>query len=372
MLRSLVGSEMCIRDRAVVQAAQGACDDELRSAAIFAMCKCMIVSEQFCESHLRLLFTLLQSGNSSPRTRSLIVVALGDLAFRFPNLLEPWNDHMYSCLQDQDTDVRKNMLMVMTHLVLNDMIKAKGKIYLVALCLEDSDDRIKDLARLFWSEFSTKGNALYNVIPDLISNLSICGTISQDGFRAVMKVLMSSISKDKQCESLVEKLCHRIADSKETKPGLGLLFCMSQLNMSHRAVGKLIEHRNTYTHLLCEQEAQDHLQAVVNKCRKFATAEMKAVLDDLEKILSGEKKEEAAPADGEDAAVTDSAVKALKPARGQKAAKKKPPRRKKVVMESSDDEEEEDLDCFDYDEEEIEIEKENLVKPKARSRRARA
>ena len=54
---------------AVVQAAQGACDDELRASAIFAMCKCMIVSEAFCDSHLRLLFTLLQSGNSSPRIR---------------------------------------------------------------------------------------------------------------------------------------------------------------------------------------------------------------------------------------------------------------------------------------------------------------
>ena len=58
------------------------------------------------------------------------------MAFRFPNLLEPWNDHMYSCLQDHDVNVRKNMLMVMTHLVLNDMIKVCNKIYheISALC----------------------------------------------------------------------------------------------------------------------------------------------------------------------------------------------------------------------------------------------
>ena len=35
--------------------------------------------------------------------RSNLVIAIGDLAFRFPNQLEPWTAHMYDSLKDTDT-----------------------------------------------------------------------------------------------------------------------------------------------------------------------------------------------------------------------------------------------------------------------------
>ena len=38
-----------------------------------------------------------------PSVRSNLVVALGDLAFRFPNLLEPWTERIYGPLSDPDT-----------------------------------------------------------------------------------------------------------------------------------------------------------------------------------------------------------------------------------------------------------------------------
>lgn len=55
--------------------------------------------------------------------RSNCIIALGDLAFRFPNVLEPWTEHMYARLNDKDRKVRKNAVLVLTHLILNDMVK---------------------------------------------------------------------------------------------------------------------------------------------------------------------------------------------------------------------------------------------------------
>ena len=48
-------------------------------------------------------------------------------------------------------------------------------------------------------------------MPDMVSRLSDSetGISSEDNFRTTMKYLFSFIHKDKQCESLVEKLCHR-------------------------------------------------------------------------------------------------------------------------------------------------------------------
>jgi condensin complex subunit 1 len=57
---------------------------------------------------------------------------------------------------------------------MGDMIKAT-QLSELAICLEDNDPRISDLARLFFHELSCKdqGNSIYNIIPDTVSNLSI-------------------------------------------------------------------------------------------------------------------------------------------------------------------------------------------------------
>lgn len=46
--------------------------------------------------------------------------------------------------------------MVLTHLILNDMIKIKGQISEIALCLVSSDIHIQQSAELFFLELSKK------------------------------------------------------------------------------------------------------------------------------------------------------------------------------------------------------------------------
>merc|ERR1712129_544341 len=84
------------------------------------------------------------------------IIALGDMAFRFPNELDLWSLHIYKNLRDTNVIVRKNTLMVLTHLILNDMIKVRDSISEIALLLEDSHASISDLARLFFQELSKK------------------------------------------------------------------------------------------------------------------------------------------------------------------------------------------------------------------------
>jgi len=52
-------------------------------------------SSEFCEKHLPLLFTILEKSNNAV-VRANAVIALGDLMFRFPNLIEPWTSHIYA------------------------------------------------------------------------------------------------------------------------------------------------------------------------------------------------------------------------------------------------------------------------------------
>lgn len=67
----------------------------LRESSVLALCRCMTVSSQVCESCLPVLFTVLENTNIVS-VRTTIMITLGDLAFRFPNLVEPWTDRMYA------------------------------------------------------------------------------------------------------------------------------------------------------------------------------------------------------------------------------------------------------------------------------------
>ncbi|CAM9116490.1 unnamed protein product [Phaeothamnion confervicola] len=204
----------------------------LRESAVLALCKFMSVSGAFCERHLDLLFATLERA-PEPAVRANIVVALGDLAFRFPNAVEPYNPRMYGRLRDGSAAVRANALMVLTHLVLNDMIKVKGHVSEIARCVCDDEPRIQGMAQLFFRELSKRGNSpIYNFIPDIVGHLSrgnttadgsgsSGGSVTPEKFRAIMTFLLGFVEKDKHAEGLAEKLCVRIKAAEEGGSGTG-------------------------------------------------------------------------------------------------------------------------------------------------------
>ena len=86
--------------------------------------------------------------------------------------------------------------MVLTHLILNGMIKVKGQLGEMAKCLEDPDQRISDLAKLFFTELSTKDNALYNNLQDVISQLSLGShAVDEETFERTMRFIFTFIEK---------------------------------------------------------------------------------------------------------------------------------------------------------------------------------
>jgi len=64
---------------------------------------------------------------------------------------------MFHCrLRDESTPVRKNTLLVLAHLILNDMIKVKGQISEMATCIIDDNAQIAGLARIFFSDLAKR------------------------------------------------------------------------------------------------------------------------------------------------------------------------------------------------------------------------
>lgn len=138
-----------------------------------------------------LVFQCLER-SKSPTIRSNVIIGLGDLVISFNSLIDAHVHFLYNRLKDPSYTVKKNTFMVLTFLILNGMIKVKGQISEMAICLEDEDKRISDLAKLFFTELAQKDNAIYNNLPDIISNLS---SLEQEKYNQILKYIMKFITK---------------------------------------------------------------------------------------------------------------------------------------------------------------------------------
>jgi condensin complex subunit 1 len=117
---------------------------------------------------------------------------------------------MFQRLRDSDVTVKMNTLKVLSRLILSDMLKVKGQISEIAVLMVDENQVLSSSSRLFFTELGKKQNAIYNVLPDIISHLSdIENGLQEEDFRVVMKFIFELIDKNRQTNCLVEKLCQR-------------------------------------------------------------------------------------------------------------------------------------------------------------------
>ena len=365
-------------------------DETLQIASAMTLVKLMLLTPKLCNENLQLLFTLMEK-SPNPMVRSQLILGVGDLVYRFPNALEPWTSHLYLPLRDtKSTTVRMNTIRVLSHLILKEMIKTRGQIYEIALCTIDPDPQICALAKLFFQELSQRNNGLviYNAMPDIISQLSGGGggtdgagsgeldkarTITEDSFRSIVTYLFTFIKRDKQCETLIEKLCHafRQANTSERKCR-DLVFCLSKIQLSESGIKKLKETFKWYADKLIIPAVYDTFkQTILKNARKLPMLknETKMLIDELEKQIDDVKQKglESENANGEAMEENDgeqaneNEEQAAPVAQGSKKGGKKaapPPVSKKPVrssgrkkgrVESSDEEEDDDDSSDDSD-----------------------
>jgi condensin complex subunit 1 len=166
----------------------------LQAQAALCLAKLMCVSSEYCENNLGLLLTILERSQDAV-VRSNLVVALGDMAVCFNHLIDENTDFLYRRLNDGDPSVKRTCLMTLTFLILAGQVKVKGQLGEMAKCLEDSDKKIADMARMFFSELSTKDNAVYNQFVDMFSVLSADSALDHDAFKRIIKFLAGFIEK---------------------------------------------------------------------------------------------------------------------------------------------------------------------------------
>lgn len=341
-------------------------DSALSAAAALALGKLCMISSEFCDSHLRLLFTMMEK-STLPGVRSNLIIAAGDLAIRFPNLVEPWTSHLYARLRDPCPSVRQTAGLVMTHLILKDMVKVKGQVSEMAALLIDPEEAIVGVAQNFFGELANKGNAVYNLLPDIISHLSDPNSgIEEESFHTIMRHLFSYITKDKQTESLVEKLCQRFRTARTERQYRDLSHCLALLPVSERGLHKLQDNYDCFADKLQDPAVYNCFQTVLARFHRAGVKpETKALAEELEQKLSASRNrgldstetcqdgsQTPMPVPAKRKPIASSRRQPLGPVntdddfvtppsrtlRNHKRAQKRPPRKKAIITFSSDEE----------------------------------
>jgi len=233
-------------------------DEDLQAAATLCMAKLMCVSSEYCEKNLPLLITILERSQNAV-TRSNVVIALGDMAVCFNHLIDENTDFLYRRLNDKDASVKRTCLMTLTFLILAGQVKVKGQLGEMAKCLEDSDKRIADLSRMFFTELATKDNAVYNHFIDMFSLLSAEKDLEEDALKRIIKFLSSFIEKvsiskpeyhflarsltssqDKHAKQLADKLAARLARCESERQWNDVAYALSLLQHKNEEIQKTV------------------------------------------------------------------------------------------------------------------------------------
>ncbi|EFJ48856.1 hypothetical protein VOLCADRAFT_104588 [Volvox carteri f. nagariensis] len=344
---------------------------DLASAAMTTLAKFMALSVTYCEDNCPVFFTRLSGGNVklAPEVRCGMLVALGDLVRRHPNVVEPWTERIFMCLKDENEEVAKTCLCILAHLILSGMTKSRGHMPHVARCLVAPNPALRDLTiRLFnsMSKKQAKGgqNDVFKNLADIISSLTRGDPITEEDFRTMMQRLLGYVKADKLADKLKERLCERFqnvvcefatsaqapamsAEAGDTAPsgGIGavagptsssgnsydavvrewrfLADCIALIPYSEKGLHTYMESLRCYKHALGDEHVYQVFKGIAEHARrgnrtaefKQEVAEYEARLMEAHMSLREEQMQQAAAA-----AEAAKAAKAAKDAAAAKAA----------------------------------------------------
>ena len=268
----------------------------LYKVAILSLCKLMCINSKFCSENLDFIFEVIENDNICSDLKLNICIAIGDFINRFPNVFSKYIDKFFMNLHSSNKEVVHYTLIVISHLVLNDMLKLKGEIVDICMLLNTDSDNIKNNVKIFLNEINGKGsNVIYNMIPQALSKLNTdYKNISYDSYKQITKILMSYVDKDKYIEEIANKMINRLKATDELNEWKKTTYILSLMNFnSEKGMLNFLEAYSEINNKPDDNEdVKENLRNLLLKFKKINNLSLnsKEILEKNEnKILNGEK-----------------------------------------------------------------------------------
>ena len=268
----------------------------LYKSAIMSYCKLMLINQEFCKNNINFIFDILNNETIPSDLKLNICLAFGDLVNRFPNIMITEVNKFFEGLHSPHKEVVKYTLTVISHLVLNDMLKMKGEVVDICMLLDHKDPSIRTHVQTFFNEINNKGNnVIYNIIPKALARLSNeFKSLEYSKFKTIAITLLKYVDKEKHIEGLMDKLFVKLKNSTDTVEWRNNTFVLSELNYNTEKT--LVKFLQSYSDIVDKnddnQEVKENLAKIFGKLEKIQNLS-ETVLANLkeckEKIFKGEK-----------------------------------------------------------------------------------
>ncbi|XP_076253799.1 CAP-D2 condensin subunit [Rhynchophorus ferrugineus] len=262
-------------------------DAMLQGTAVIALIRYMLVSSEFCQDNVRLLFTILEK-TTYIEVKESILIHLSDLLTRFPNVIEPWTPQIYKRLKDPSINIRKATFFTLSGLILRDMIRANSYISQMVGCLVDQDSELSSMCRTFFNTLAQKENNLYTMLPDIFSHLMNLEGVKDECIKDIMKFLFSLISKTKQMENLVDRFCAKFPVTENVNHHRNIAYALTLIAYNDKALRKLHDNFGLYKHYIHDSDIYASFKTIMQSCSKQQPGkiDLKPLVAELEKSIN--------------------------------------------------------------------------------------
>ncbi|CAD8060420.1 unnamed protein product [Paramecium sonneborni] len=252
--------------------------------SLITMCKFMCLSESYCRENIQMLFNIMKSPLVDQVMKNNVIISIGDLLHRWPNTIQKFHKQIYSNLSDTSAAVRRVTLLVLTHLILNDMVKSKTSLSHIPILLNDPHPQIPAMARYFLNELQKKEQrAISNAIPDIISNV-------QDQNENILSQISQYIDKS-QIESIVDKLITILGTSTNQYEIKNISILFNNINLTQNSLQKLLDGWEEYREKLTDQFVFNQFISLIKKLKRILPQDAKPLIEEYEMKVEHHDKE---------------------------------------------------------------------------------
>ncbi|XP_049849167.1 uncharacterized protein LOC126318194 [Schistocerca gregaria] len=265
----------------------------LHGMAIDAFSRLTLSCPEQCATNIGSLSECLSNRKTKAETRRNIVVAFCDFATRFPNEFETQASVLFDCLsEDEDPLVKRNALLVLSHLIFTLRIKPRGRLGDLAMCLVSKDPYVSNLSQLFFRHLAKNKKEEYiKCLPEMLNSLLFEKKVPIQVLEDIVPFLFSFIETQAESVFMVEKLCSHFQTSMidQNQVLKSLAYLVTCLSHSDATILRLIQLFKYYKHAIYEDQVKGYFLSVCAKARRLHASSLANQLEEM--ILTGEAME---------------------------------------------------------------------------------
>ncbi|CAL2036496.1 unnamed protein product [Caenorhabditis brenneri] len=330
--------------------------EKIRRAAALAFAKFMPLSAEISSFGAPQFFsTMVRS--SSDIARCNLVAACCDFAFSQPTLFELYAPSLFRMSSDKSPLVRESTVLVLSHLMSNDMIQTRGILSEPARLICDEDRHVKEAAQSFFRDLNARSETLIQLLPEFVFRFaSPSERMPYMKYKLVFEFI-SALLKEKNktsTDSMIDRVCMKFAniDMTDTEAPKYLLIALIKFSAHDGGLHRLQDNWRHWSKFLCDvtvaREYRHMIEHLYNQSKSEEyRSQCTELINNINKIQNeGLRREDITPAPSttkrgrgrKPAAASDSAAG---PSNRTPARRRQPARRKK---DSEDEEEEEEME----------------------------